>query len=70
LEFYGRATELMGFLYAEYPENINFKIGLAFLFQRLGDTHNAMGNQRNALTCYKRDIEISIELSNEYYFIK
>jgi len=70
LEFYGRATELMGFLYAEYPENINFKIGLAVLFQRLGDTHNAMGNQCNALTCYKRDIEISIELSNEYYFIK
>ena len=63
LEFYGRATELMGFLYAEYPENINFKIGLAFLFQRLGDAHKAIGNRHNALPCYKRDIEISIELS-------
>jgi len=63
LEFYGRATELMEILYAKYPENINFKIGLAFLFQRLGDTHKAIGNRHNALPCYKRDIEISIELS-------
>ncbi len=44
--------ELFEELYEAYPQNVEFKNGLAISYSRLGDTHRALGNLDHALTFF------------------
>lgn len=45
-------------LHQQYPQNINFKYGLAIAYEKLGQTHTSLGDLDKALGFYNQEIEL------------
>ncbi|AEE54026.1 NB-ARC domain-containing protein [Haliscomenobacter hydrossis] len=54
LTFFEQYNTLCEELYATFPQNVNFKNGLATSYSRLGQTHSALGNLQQALTFFEQ----------------
>ncbi len=66
LGFYEDDIKLTKELYAAYPNNVEFKNGLAISYSKLGETHTSLGNLDKALGFYEDDIKLTKELYAAY----
>ncbi len=62
LAFFEKRSQLGEELYKTYPDNINFKEGLAWSYQFLGLTHSNLGNLRKILLFFEKMNNLFIEL--------
>ena len=49
-------------LYEAFPQNVNFKNGLAISYEKLGSTYTALGQLDSALIYFKDETDLFIEL--------
>ena len=66
LQFYEDETVLFKQLFDQYPDNVDFKNGLAIAYSKLGQTHASMGNLPKALQFYELDADLSKQLFDQY----
>jgi tetratricopeptide (TPR) repeat protein len=66
LGFYEDFTKLMKELYAAYPNNVEFKNGLATSYSKLGETHTSLGNLDKALSFHEKCNRLQKELYAAY----
>jgi len=66
LTFFEQYNELEKQLYAAYPQNVEFKNGLAISYQYLGITHSALGNFQQTLTFFEQYNELEKQLYAAY----
>ncbi|AEE54025.1 TPR repeat-containing protein [Haliscomenobacter hydrossis DSM 1100] len=66
LAFFEQFNELEKELYADFPQNVVFKNGLAVSYERLGQTHRDLGNLPQALTFFEDETKLFEELYADY----
>ncbi len=66
LIFFEDETKLFKELYDKFPNNVDFKEGLAISCSNLGDTHTALGDLDQALIFFKKYFDLFNELNTGF----